>query len=411
MGFRTIVILIATASFAVSAGDKRTDVTLAADFASGVSKIDTTDQTSHTLIRRIDDVAALLKSDSLLRVESLQLRGFASPEGSKEVNDRLAGERMQSLERLVRSRIAVSDEAVDRGVARIPWDRLIQRIEKSQMKDKAALQEVLSGDSTITDYGNNQTVDSRVGKLKSLGNATWNNLMNTQFTSIRRAEATITLVRRMPTMEMVAARADTLPTHFDMSKVDITPEQPAIERRVETEGDEWTRHLYLKSNAIGWAMFISNIAIEVDLSERWSLSIPVYYSALNYMRRTRKFRTLACQPEIRYWITDRWYAGAHFGVASYNFAVSSGEWRYQDHNAHTPALGGGISFGWHKPLTANGCWLIELTAGLGAYRLHYDRFHNEANGRLASTDKRAFFGLDNAAVSIVYRFNLKTQKK
>lgn len=103
--------------------------------------------------------------------------------------------------------------------------------------------------------------------------------------------------------------------------------------------------------------------------------------------------------------------GAHFGVAQYNYALSSSEWRYQDHNGNTPALGGGLSFGWRTPLGKSKHWMMELTAGAGCYRLKYDTFHNEANGAMISTTSRTFFGVDNAAVTFIYRFDLKRKRR
>ena len=114
---------------------------------------------------------------------------------------------------------------------------------------------------------------------------------------------------------------------------------------------------------------------------------------------------------MRWWFAPKWFVGAHFGVAQYNYALSSSEWRYQDHNGNTPALGGGLSFGWRTPLGKSKHWMMELTAGAGCYRLRYDTFHNEANGEMVSTTSRTFFGVDNAAVTFIYRFDLKRKRR
>ena len=166
-----------------------------------------------------------------------------------------------------------------------------------------------------------------------------------------------------------------------------------------------SRNLYLKSNAIGWGMLIANAAAEVDLADHWSISLPVYYSALNYFTSRLKFRTLCFQPEVRYWLSSEnqgWFGGAHLGVAWFNYA-KGGDWRYQDHHRRTPMLGGGVSGGYRKSISSNKRWLLEFSLGCGAYKLHYDIFYNEPNGQLADTRKRTFFGIDHAAISIVYR--------
>ena len=100
----------------------------------------------------------------------------------------------------------------------------------------------------------------------------------------------------------------------------------------------------VKTNAIGWVMMVANASVEIDLSRRFSINLPFYYSGLDYFTRRAKFRILATQPELRFWFAEkrRVFVGAHFGVASYNFALG-GKWRIQDHNGTSPALGGGIS--------------------------------------------------------------------
>ena len=86
-------------------------------------------------------------------------------------------------------------------------------------------------------------------------------------------------------------------------------------------------------------MAIANVAAEVDLAKHWSFTLPVYYSTWDYFKSTIKFRTFAVQPEFRNWLSeenDGFFAGAHFGLAYYNFAFD-GDYRYQDHNRETPA--------------------------------------------------------------------------
>ena len=183
---------------------------------------------------------------------------------------------------------------------------------------------------------------------------------------------------------------------------------PAVTGKASPEAKGWTPRLAVKTNAVGWAMAISNVAVEIDLSQRLSLNIPVYYSAWNYFSGTTKFRMLAAQPELRYWPTRdrRFFAGVHFGVASYNLALG-GKWRIQDHDGTTPALGGGVSVGYRMPLGRSDRWNVEFSLGAGAYHLHYDKFHNEPGGAYSSTVRKTFFGVDNAAVSFSYTFDLK----
>lgn len=178
------------------------------------------------------------------------------------------------------------------------------------------------------------------------------------------------------------------------------------------EPNEWTRRLYLKTNAIGWGLAITNIAAEVDMARHWSFSLPAYWSSWNYFKSTLKFRTLSLQPEIRYWLSennDGWFVGTHFGLGWYNFATDGG-YRTQDHDGNSPATGGGVAAGYRLPISSDKRWKIEFSLGAGIYKVHYDKFHNESNGLLTRTEKKTWFGIDQAAISFAYTFNLGRKK-
>jgi len=105
-------------------------------------------------------------------------------------------------------------------------------------------------------------------------------------------------------------------------------------------------------------------------------------------------------------LSGRFFVGAHLGLAWYNYA-KGGDYRYQDHHRHTPLWGGGISGGYRLPISRDDRWHLEFSLGVGAYRLHYDIFHNEPNGKLIDSRRRTFYGIDNAAVTFSYRIDLK----
>ena len=177
------------------------------------------------------------------------------------------------------------------------------------------------------------------------------------------------------------------------------------------EAQTWTRQLHLKTNALGWGMAIANVAAEIDLAAHWSVALPVSYSAWDYFKSTLKFRTFSIQPDVRYWPStknDGFFAGVHLGVAAYNFAFD-GDYRYQAHNRKTPALGGGISIGYRMPISKDERWRVEFSLGAGGYSLHYDQFYNTpraTDGLIIKSVKKSYWGLDQAAVSFSYTFDL-----
>ena len=170
----------------------------------------------------------------------------------------------------------------------------------------------------------------------------------------------------------------------------------------------WTRQLHVKTNAIGLAMAIANVAVEVDICKHLSFTLPIYYSAWDYFKPTLKFRTLMIQPELRYWFSQHnegFFVGAHFGYGYYNFALD-GEFRTQDHNRETPSIGGGLSVGYRTHLDKKRRWKMEFAVGGGYYDSKYDKFRNEENGFLVGTYQQQWMGVDQVAVSLAYTFHL-----
>lgn len=179
------------------------------------------------------------------------------------------------------------------------------------------------------------------------------------------------------------------------------------------ESAEEVRHWYLKTNTIGWGLLIANLAGEMDWGKHWSFVLPVYYSACNYFTSEVKFRTLTLQPELRYWFRNNhtgWYTGAHLGASWFNLAAG-GDYRYQDHNRCTPALGGGLNGGYRMPMSKNGRWWLEFSLGAGVYQVDYDKFQNRKNGSWIANEKKVAFAVDQVAVSVAYRFDRKKKEK
>ena len=153
---------------------------------------------------------------------------------------------------------------------------------------------------------------------------------------------------------------------------------------------------------------MSNIAGEYQFAGRWFVGLSLYYSAWNYGKVTRKFRTFSFRPEVRYYFRDGGnglFLDAHLAMTAYNFAFSGCKWRYQERDGKHPALGGGIGIGYRLPLSRDGRWRAEASAGAGVYHLDYDKFHNRDNGPWAGREKRTYVGLDHVSLSVVFTFN------
>lgn len=408
----SLVFLLCT--LGVYGQEKRMEVCV--DFRVNKTNLDSSFSDNAIRVQEIISFLQEMRQDSTVRIVEVSFCGAASPEGSYQLNRKLAQGRLSSLEKLVRQEVEIPDSVITRNDSYIPWDILKSLVQDSELTHKEEVLAILEEESRLVDYHHQNThIDNRIVKIKQLDEGRVWQQINRQFFSSMRNACTVIVTYRdelQTDPEVISQPVEPeVKTESEPAPVVVPEPEPVPEIITGTEG--WNRQLHVKTNAIGLAMAIANAGVEVDLAPHWSFTLPVYYSAWDYFKSTIKFRTFAVQPEFRYWFSEnnhKFFIGAHFGYAQYNIAVD-GNYRYQDHDGKSPALGGGISVGYRMPISKNDKWHIEFTLGAGAYRLHYDRFYNVNNGKLIDTHKKTYCGVDNAAVNISYRFNLNKRKK
>lgn len=417
------------------------------DFRTSSSYIDPNFSDNASELQRLEEFLDIAQRNSEIELLEVEFCGLSSPEGSYEFNSKVAQRRRDALVEWVRSRIEIDDNIISYNDDYIAWDNLIRSVEESDMPHKRLIIEILSQEPRIVAYYGNLNIDHRILKIIALDRGkTWRQLLREYFAEMRYASLSVAM--RIPKLEPLVAEAPSTNLMFGVGAPVATSlqlpyaEQEAITPVVESESQgEATEEAskkrrdrsvekrkreplfesvagrwHLKTSLLSWEFLMANIAADVDIAEHVSFTLPIYYSALNYFTSTIKFRTFAFQPEIRYWLkreNNGFFAGAHFGYASYNIALN-GDYRYQDHNGTSPLLGGGISVGYRIPLSKHNRWNIEFVIGAGAYRMHYDKFYNTPNpkdGMLVESVKRTYWGIDNVAINISYRFDLIKRKR
>lgn len=390
--------------FAYSQGE---EVKHSVGYRVNIIKIDPAFRDNDGRVEAFSDFAKTIKEDTTLVIRKVVFGGAASPEGSDQWNRYLAKNRREALEKIVFSELDIDESIITRDTSHIPWDYLRTQVEQSDMAYKDKVLSIIDEESSLVYYRKGKKIDRRIVKLWNLnGGKVWRELFDSYFADMRYAYAIFDVaVKPMPLLMasstyVAPSLAPTmLPSQIEES---LPPVLPPVER--------WRPHLYLKTNFIGLGMLSANIAGEVDLYKHLSVSLPIYYSAVNYFKSTIKFRNLSTQPEVRFWFSeknDHWFVGAHMGVSYYNFAFD-GDYRYQDHNGRTPAIGGGLSLGYRLPLGQDTRWKLEFSAGAGVYPLHYDVFHNTPDvkdGLMIETREGRYFGLDRLSVSLAYMFD------
>ena len=405
----TIIVLLFCVGFTY-AQERRTEICV--DFRVNSTVIDSEYSDNALRMREIIEFLRTIRQDSTINIVEVSFCGAASPEGSDQLNRKLARGRLTALEKLIRTEVDIPDSIITRNDSYIPWNYLKSQIENSELIHKDEVVSILEEESFLVDYHySNLHIDSRIVKLKKLDNGkVWQQINKLFFDDMRNASAVfVTYRKEIPLVEEPVIVPDTAVAE---SPIAIVPDTTAVVDNIVPEVEKWSHKLHIKTNAIGLGWGIANVAVEIDLVKHWSFALPVYYSAWDYFTSTIKFRTFAIQPEFRYWLTEEnngFFAGAHFGMAYYNLAFD-GDYRYQDHNRETPAIGGGMSIGYRLPISKNNRWRVEFSLGAGVYSCHYDKFYNTPNtkdGLLIENTKKTYWGIDQAAVSFSYMFDLK----
>lgn len=345
--------------------------------------------------------------DSIIRVD---ITGRASVDGPEKFNNSLASERANRIAGILTKEYHVPEDRIFTMAIGEDWGFLSQLVTKdSDVPYKAQLLDIINNPVLKS-----STKEARMRRLG--GGVSWRYLLRNILPKMRSAEIVWQLAIpvaprvNVPSCPPVYVGPDTLPADSPVRFNEIQAD--TVEIIIADEAArEWQRKLYLKTNAPAWAMLWQNFAIEVDLAPHWSFALPLYWSPYNYGKETRKFRTLSFIPELRFWLqadNTGFFVNAHFGLAYYNYA-NGGEYRYQDHDGRTPAVGGGVGLGYRFYFCRNHRWSMEVGAGAGIYRLDYDVFQNTPetkNGYLLERRKRTFFGIDQAFVTFSYSFGI-----
>ena len=266
------------------------------DFRTNSSYIDPKYSDNAEHLQNIIDLYNSLSQDTALSIVEVSFCGSVSPDGSYQYNRKLAKARLLALEKTIRQKISIPDNIITYNDNYISWDNLKNQVTNSNLKYKDEILAILNEEATLVDYHlRGEQVDNRVVKLKRLddGNV-WRQLNKHYFNKMRNAYAVFITFKKEDLIPEPEVSVDTVvtPEPVIVETVETVLDTPVVADPIIVDVEEWNRKLHVKTNALGWGMLISNIAAEIDLAQHWSVTLPVYYSALNYFTSSVKFRTL-----------------------------------------------------------------------------------------------------------------------
>lgn len=376
----------------------------------------------------LQNFAQVIDSIGISNIDSIVVISQSSPEGVYEHNLMLSRNRANTIRKYLLNQHPELDEILHVYPDGESWSQLREYVKKDTLMKQSTIDKVISVIDADVNIGTKKWRMEQLPIYKYLRSTYYPKIRNSAIYILYYSEIVPVLAIKPDSVadtasSVVVMESDAVKDTDQVAQQDTTQvaqqdttqvaqDTSSVAKSNSVKEDDWTRKLHVKTNAIGLGLGIANVAPEIDIAKHLSFTLPVYYSAWNYFKTTIKFRTLAVQPELRYWISpdnEGFFAGAHFGLAYYNFAAD-GDYRYQDHNGKKPAIGGGLSIGYVLPISDNNRWRIEFSLGAGVYAVHYDKFFNTPNtkeGLMIDSGKMTYWGIDQAAISFVYTFNLK----
>ena len=305
-------------------------------FRQGKSAFDPVFQDNVWRLAELSNRVKQLQLDSLARIERVEVIGSASPEGSYEVNRRLTQERARAILEYLRPHLRFDESNFKVTFKQLDW-ALLEALVRDDFR-------VPMRDEVLRLIG-----ERDLAGLKTIQTA-WNYMLQNLFPEMR---ATVVAFEYMALESELKKAAGIVEP-----EVEVVPEEPEpvvnVVPPLPDDDEEFSLDLsedrpwsfYLKTNFLSWALLEASLGIEFEMGRHFSVSIPVYYTALDWFDIRTKFRVAGTQPELRYWFRDNFsgpFLAAHGTFGYYNVALPNQEFRIQDRDGRHPAYGGGLN--------------------------------------------------------------------
>lgn len=385
----------------VQAAENRTEIMV--DFRVNVAHIEPDLSGNSAKLQQIVDYISSLRSDSTLSVTSVAFCGAASPDGSYDWNTYLAGARLASLEKFIRSKVYIPDSIISRDDSYIPWDYLRNQVLGSSHAFRDSVVSIIDeAPELVSDPANGKLVDRRILRLKHLDNGkVWNELLRPCFGKMRNASAVII------TYKADASRVIPVP---DLQQASVaTAASVEIPGMIETPAAEPERMprpftMAVYSNLLFDALAIPNLGAEFYLGKNLSVGANWMYAWWSRDSRHRYWRTYGGDIHARYWFGKsarvKPLSGHHVDVygqmLTYDFELGG-----RGYLGDRWTWGAGLAYGYSLPLSRR--LNIDFTVGFGYAGGEYKKYHPDEGCYVwESTHRLNWFGPTKAEISLVW---------
>jgi len=349
---------------------------------------------SHT----IDSVA----SDSTIEILRIQVKGFASPEGSYASNDRLARERTSSLTRYVIENTQVSPVLFHTGYEAEDWQGLRNFVDTTSM--------LTHREDLLRMIDTEMDPDDKLYKIGVTWTEDFKVLAREAFPLLRHTDYQIDYQLKEVKEEAAEEKLDTT---YLLITDSLTQTLVSTQKRFTG----YKPLLAVKTNMLYDLALAPNIEVEFPFgrNKRWSVMAEYLNPWWRLDKLNYAYEIQEAGLELRRWLTPRcdgsrpWLSGSFLGlyVASAKYDL---EYNGVGDQGEVWSVGATLGYSW--PIARR--WNLELSLSAGymdGKRRHYNAEFESSHLIYKETKKLQYFGPTKLKFSLVWIIPAKQKKK
>ena len=343
-----------------------------------------------------------IRQDSTINIVEVSFSGAASPEGSDQLNRKLARGRLTALENLVRQQVDIPDSIITHNDNYIPWEFLKSLIEDSELVYKNEVLAILEEEFLLVDYYYpNLHIDNRIVKLQALNDGkVWQQMHKLFFERMRNASAVfVTYKKELPVVQQpIIIESEPITLEYELK------EPIVLEFVIEKPKEKFPFNMGLKTNLLYNILAIPNLGAEFYLGSNFSVAANWNYAWWNNDKKCDYWRTYGGDLAVRYWFGKKAHekplTGHHIGLygqmITYDFerggkGVLADRWSWAT----------GLEYGYSLPVAKR--LNLDFTIGLG---YHWGEFKEylpiDGHYVWQATKNRNYWGPTKAEISLVW---------